>query len=109
VQFCASNTTSGVPPEELTQLEPPACSLSPREATATVWRWHSLLERDSSATTLTRPSGKCLSARSEGLSHPLPHLSPGNNPAGRADLQQASPARTRKDRFPAAVSDADQY
>lgn len=68
-----------MPPEKLTQLEPPGHSLSPREATATVGRWHSLLERDSTANHLHQAFWQmpfCHPRRAPGtlLFHPLPHL-----------------------------------
>lgn len=65
-----------MPLEKLTRLEPPEHSLNPREATATVRRWHSLLGRDSTATTLSTPHGKCPSATPEGLQGLLPHAVP---------------------------------
>lgn len=64
-----------VSPEKHAQLEPPGNLLSPRETSATVGRWHSLLERTSTAATLTRWSGKCPSPSQRGSRNPAVTLS----------------------------------
>lgn len=75
VWFYISNTVSPAPSEKPAQLEPPGHPLSPSETSATMGRWHSLLERTSTAATLTRLSGKCPSPSQRGSRNPAVALS----------------------------------
>lgn len=70
--FYIINTGS---PEKRAQLEPPGHPLSPRETSATAGRWHSLLERTSTAAILSRQSGKCPSPSQRGSRNPAVTLS----------------------------------